>query len=798
MLFSYNWLKEFADPRMDVAELAERLTMTGFEVEGVEETEALSSKVVTAEILTVEPHPNADKLSLCRVATDKDEYTVVCGARNMKPGDKVALALAGARLPGGVKIKKSRIRGVQSEGMMCSEVELGIADTSEGIMILPDDTPLGEDVNTLLKLGDAVLDVAVLPNRPDCLSVRGLAREISAVTGAAFRDVEPALKETGAPVDELARIEVEAPQVCRRYAARVVEGLIVGPSPRWLSRRLEAMGVRSVNNVVDVTNYVLLELGQPLHAFDLDLVKDSTLVVRTAREGESIVTLDGVARALREGMLVIADASGPQAVAGVMGGRATEVTGSTTRVLIEAAWFDPRSVRRTSRELNLSTDSSYRFERGVDIEGVAQALDRAAALMADIAGGRVAAGRIDRRIGGFEPRRVRFRLERASRLLGLPLDADDVAAKLSSLGITLVDTGTPGVWTAEPPSYRCDITLEADLIEEVARLTGFDAVEATVPAAPIASTGGERTVHLKRHVKTLLVNSGFCEVMNYSFISQDAFAAACPAGKKGVVILNPISEDQVVMRTSLLASLMENLTLNLSRRNDEIKIFEFGPVFEDADDRVVEKWKVAGLMYGSRNPASWNNPAVPLDFYDVKGVVEKLMESLALDELMTVSASGSAGFFHPGRCAEVFLNGKFVGIFGEAHPEILKRYELRRAAYLFELDIESVARLYSPARSYRPIARFPGSSRDVAFIVDDSVPYGEIIDEINGLHIKLIEKIDLFDVYYGSEIPPGKRSLALRVVYRLADRTLTHAEVDEAHEKLTRRLVEKFGVELRV
>ena len=618
MLFSYNWLAEFLEDLSAPGELAEALTMTGTEVESVTDLSGSITGVVTAEVLAIEKHPNADKLSLCDVRTAGGNLKIDCGAKNMLVGDKVALALHGALLSGGAKIKRSKIRGVESNGMMCSEVELGIADTSDGIMILAKNTPVGLNAVEALGLKDYMLDVGITPNRADLLSVRGLAREIGAVTGAAFKDKAVGLAETGPPVADGVKVNIEAGSGCSRYAARIIRGVKVGPGPEHIKTRLARHGIRPVNNVVDVTNYVLLELGSPMHAFDLAKVSGAAITVREAKKGESIETIDGKGRELEEGMCVIADSAGPVAVAGVMGGAGTEVTGATVDVLLECACFDPVSVRRTSRRLNLSTDSSYRFERGVDVEGVRAALDTAAALIAEVAGGEIAAGVIDVYEQKFTAPTIDFRIKKVSEILGIEIGGDELAGIFKRLGMEVVAELPMQV---SPPSYRLDIRSETDLLEEAARLHGYSKIPTTLPFASILSGAGVSTAPisgLKRSIVEVLTNAGLFEVQNYSFVSKASNAIVTEMA--GVEIINPLSEDQVVMRASLLPSLLENLRSNRAQKNDFVRIFEVAPVFAPGEgDLPTESWKVAGLLYGSRWPVSWNNPGDEIDFYDLTG-----------------------------------------------------------------------------------------------------------------------------------------------------------------------------------
>lgn len=794
MLFSYNWLKEYAAGLPSPKELSERLTMTGTEIESVTEAGADIKNVITAQVVTVNPHPNADRLSLCEVRTDKEVLSIVCGAKNMKPGDKVPLALPGASLPGGSVIKRSRIRGVESAGMMCSEVELGLKDSAEGLMILPPGTPLGIDIKEALGLSDFMMEAGITPNRADLLSIKGMAREICAITGAQMKDKNWPVKETGRGIGDLVSVSIDKGAPCRRYAARVITGVNIGPSPDFIKKRLEAHGIRPINNVVDMTNYVLLEKGQPMHAFDLGLIQDRTIMVRLAKEGEAIRTIDGKERRLDHSMLVIADAKGPVALAGVMGGRATEVGDSTKDILLESAWFEPASVRRTSKKTVLSTDSSYRFERGVDIEGVVQALDMAAHLINKYAGGAVATGTVDAYPERIKPVSIEFRVKRAEELLGITVKEDEALDIFERLGVG-IKWSTNGVLNAMPPSFRGDLKIETDLIEEVARLFGYDNIPTTLPVARLIPGGPGKLSRIRRKAKEVLANSGFFEVINYSFVSRESFSLACAHEKKGVTVLNPLTEEQAVMRDSLLPSLLENLRRNLLRKNEEVRIFEFAPVFHPKGKLPLESWKIAGLMYGLRWDESWNYPKEGFDFFDVKGVIETLFEGIGLSGF--TSAPLNIPLFHPGKSASIQVEGREAGVFGEVHPDIRTRFDLKQPAYLFELDIDAIIDLAGGYGMYRALPRFPESTRDLAFIIDEAVAYQEIISSIEQIDTKLIERVEVFDVYCAGNMPPGKRSMALRIVYRAADRTLTHQEVEDIHTRVARELSKNFNAEVR-
>ncbi|MFQ5480394.1 MAG: phenylalanine--tRNA ligase subunit beta [Thermodesulfobacteriota bacterium] len=802
MLYSYNWLKEYLEDIPAPAELARILTMGGVEVDSVTVQGGDIEGVVTARITSMEAHPNADRLRLCSVTTGEAEFQIVCGATNMKTGDAVALALVGATLPGGFKIKKSKIRGVVSEGMMCSESELGFAEQSEGILILPiaAEEPLGLDLKDYLGLNDVIFEISVTPNRGDVLSIKGLAREIAALTRKGFILAEEGEGEEPEPAKELIDIAVEEGAPCPRYTAMVIEGVKVGPSPDFVAARLAAHGLRAVNNVVDVTNYILLELGQPMHAFDLDRIKDNTIRVRPDRKGESLVTIDGTTVEFAGGTaVVIADGDGPVAAGGIMGGEASSVTGSTTRILLESAFFEPSAVRRAGKAINLSSDSSYRFERGVDIVNVRVALVRAAAMIMELTGGRVPGGVIDIYPDRFTPQDLEFSLSRTGKLLGLTIDKDFIVNAFTRLGIDVRDAeGDSDKLICSPPSYRTDITSYIDLVEEAARMIGYDVIPATMPRVPLGSASSHESVLFKKRVKNDLVSLGFTEVVNYSFVSEDVFALF-GGSPGGVAILNPLSEDHSVMRASLLPGLIRNLKLNIDRDLTSLRIFELGPVFHSGADVPVERSKAAGLIYGKRAPLAWNQKAEAVDFYDIKGSLEALLEGLDLNDTPEVSAykGPDKDFFHPGRAASMSLGGKPLAVLGELHPELRTSFGITEGLYLFELDMEALYASLSRGRTFRKLTKFPASERDVALIVDEELAYGKIISAIRKINTKLIEKVDLFDVYYGNTIPEGKKSLAFRITYRSPVKTLTHDEVEKAHERLVQEVTRKFNALLR-
>ncbi len=800
MLYSYNWLKEYLSAIPAPADLAEMLTMAGIEVESVRDLGGEIKGVVTARILTREPHPNADRLSLCTVTTGGKEHQIVCGATNMSAGDAVALALPGAVLPGGFKIKKSKIRGVLSEGMMCSGAELGLEEESEGILILPPDTPTGLDVREVLGLDDVIFEISITPNRGDVLSIKGLAREIAAVTGAGFILEEEDEAEETPPAKNVIDIAVEEGAACPRYTAMVIEGVRVGPSPDFIAARLIAHGMRPVNNIVDITNYILLELGQPMHAFDLAKIQDRTIRVRPDKKGETLRTIDGTEIEFQGGSaIVIADSQGPVAVGGIMGGEETAVSDETTRILLESAFFEPLAVRRASKALGLSSESSYRFERGVDIENVRVALVKAAAMILEVAGGRATGGAIDIYPEKFTPPDIEFNVRKASAALGMDLEKDTVINKFTRLGIDVRPLqGCADTLVCSPPSYRTDITASVDLLEEAARLVGYDVIPAAMPLVPLGAAEVPAEAALKKKVKNLLSVLGLTEVVNYSFVSEDVFSLF-GGSSGGVAILNPLSEDHGVLRGSLMPGLLKNLQSNLARGASSVRIFELAPVFHSGVNGPIESWKAAGLICGERAEAAWNSKPESLDFFDMKGILETVADELgAVGQASFRPYDGPEGtFFHPGRSAVFSIGGKTLAVLGELHPKLAESLGLGGRVYLFELDMETLGASLGPGPSFTPLPRYPASTRDLAIIVSRDIPYGKIMDAISEINTKLIEKVDLFDVYYGEKLPPGSKSLAFRIRYRSPLKTLTHDEVEKAHARLVKELARRFHAVVR-
>ncbi|BEH10499.1 MULTISPECIES: phenylalanine--tRNA ligase subunit beta [Geobacter] len=801
MIVTYNWLKEFVECDLSTQELGDLLTMLGLEVEGVREVGGGLDQVVVAVVEERRKHPNADKLSLCKVNNGREILDIVCGAQNFTAGDKVALAQIGAVLPGDFKIKRSKIRGEESCGMLCSERELGLSAESEGIMILPSDLPLGVPLFDALGLKDTIFEIGLTPNRADCLSVIGVAREIAAKLGKRITYPGHAVVESGEPVTQKATVIVEDPELCPRYTARFISGCSIGPSPAWLVRRLEAVGMRSINNVVDVTNYVLMEYGHPLHAFDADLLENSTIVVRRATDGEVFTTLDGQQRTLTAGDLTIRDGARSVALAGIMGGENSEIRDTTTNILLESAYFNPSAIRRTAKRLGLHTESSHRFERGADVAIVTRALDRAAALLAELAGGTVAAGIIDAYPTPVSHRTIRFRVDRCNALLGVELSADEMKALFHHLEFTTV-TVEPGIIDVTVPTFRVDLEREIDLVEEVARLNGYDRIETTMPRARVFSDRPTKHQRMERRCRDLMVGQGFNEVITFSFMAPgalDRMMLGPDDGRRSVVALrNPLVDEQAVMRTTLLPGLLEAASRNLNYRSLDLRLFELRRVYLRVEGEQLpnEPLVLAGLMTGRRYPEGWTQEKHPLDFYDVKGVVETVLDAFSVSGA-TYSSDGTDVFYHPGKSCTVRCGDSILGSLGELHPDVQDNFGIDQPVFYFELNFERLLSVARGAAAVVPPSRFPDTFRDIAMLVADETPAADIVRCIGGLRIREIESAAVFDLYKGVHVPEGKKSIAVRVRYRSTEKTLSDDEVSPLHQKVVDSLVAKLGATIR-
>lgn len=641
-------------------------------------------------------------------------------------------------------------------------------------------------------LKDYILDINVTPNRPDCLSIIGVAREVSALTGKSFKEKGFRVKEAGRDIRGFITVKVLDPDLCPRYTARVVKGVTIGPSPDWLKTRLEVLGIRPINNVVDITNYVMLEYGQPLHAFDYNLIADKRIEVRRAKKGEEITTLDSVRRPLEEGDLVICDGKGPVALAGVMGGKESEVKGDTRDILLESAFFLPKGIRRTSKAMGLTTESSYRFERGVDRDGVVKALDRVAMLVSQVAGGSIAKGYIDVYPDPYKPPPIELRVERVNAILGRGLQGKEIKDQLRGLGIILKPSKKRGVFIAVPPSFRVDISREIDLIEEIARLTGYDRIATTLPRACLTPSRRTKAQVLEAMMRDILTSNGFLEVINYSFISPSLQRIT---GEGAIRLLNPLTEEQSIMRGSLIPSLLNTLRYNINRKNTDIRVFEIRKVFATKDGFCEEERRASGLISGLRG-GRWNIIKEEVDFYDVKGVVEVLLEGIGCEGVAFIPRE-DIPYLHPGRGCNVVVKGKDIGVLGGIHPAILDGLDIGQPVYIFELDVDTLMDLAFGYKTFKPLPIYPAVVRDVAVVIDKGVPSQMILEAIKSMGTKVIEDVSVFDVYCGRGIPEGKRGMAFRIVYRSGEKTLTDEEVNTIHQQVVKGLMDRFGAELR-
>ena len=803
MIVTYNWLKEFVDIDASPEELCQRLTMAGLEVDSLKELGSGMESVVVARLDNVTPHPDADRLTLCKVFTGTETVDVVCGATNHQSGDLVALALPGTTLPGNFKIKKSKIRGQESYGMLCSEKELGIAEESPGIMILPQGLPVGQPVFDVMGWRDFQIEIGLTPNRPDCLSVIGVAREVAALYGKQLMLPTIELNEVPEQISNRAKVTIEDTQGCPRYAARMISGVKIAPSPDWLVRRLEAVGMRSINNIVDITNYVMMELGHPLHAFDFRFVEEGHIVVKCANKGDKFSTLDGQEHQLSGDDLMICDGKKPVALAGVMGGLNSEVQEDTETILLEAAYFNPVSVRRTSKRHALHTESSHRFERGADVDMVPVALDRAASLMAALGGGEVLGGVLDVYPEPLRKREINLRLDSVKRMLDLPLDAITVKTHLESIGLAVLSNETAeGLFTVSIPSFRPDLEREVDLIEEVARLHGYDRIPVTMPAGVVDATMPPPFQRMQAQLRDTMVTAGFSETINYSFVAATAVARIGLIGDDPrctqVPILNPLSEEQAVMRTSLVPSMLETVARNLNYRSTNLRLFELRPVFLSADSsETQERLSLVAVMTGRREPDGWAQSGKPVDFFDLKGVVENLTKSLGMEEVF-FDANTTQPYLHPGKsCAIVAQGDQVVGYLGEVHPRTLSTFDIDQPVYLLDINAEQLLQYSRPERSFQPLSRFPDVSRDTALLLDNDVKAHDVLDMLKKIKSKTVENLIVFDVYSGSGIPAGKKSLGIRIRYRDMTKTLTEDEVGKVHDRMIKTLCEKMGAEIR-
>jgi len=783
MQFSEAWLHTLVNPALDTSQLAHLLTMAGLEVEALTPAAPSFDKVVVAEILSAEKHSDADRLRVCQVDVGESApVTIVCGAPNAAAGLKVPCARPGAQLPG-MEIKVAQVRGVESFGMLCSTKELGLNGQIDGLMVLSEDAPVGEDLRTYLNLNDKLITLKLTPNRADCLSMQGIAREVGAITQTEIR--LPAIYEAPSEIGDTLEVSIAAPDACPLYLGRVIRGIDAQAiTPRWMVERLERSGIHPILAPVDITNYVMLELGQPMHAFALSHLQGG-IQVRMAHPGEKLILLDGQTAELAPDMLVIADDSGPIALAGIMGGLPTSVERFSVDLFLEAAFFAPTAIAGRARRLGLNTDSAHRFERGVDFGATRLAMERATQLVLDICGGR--AGPINAHVANLPSRDpIILRLARLARVAGVMLDAENVVRDLRALGAAVDVQGDDLLVT--PPSFRFDLAIEEDLIEEAVRLYGYDNIPAQPPAAPSMMLLQDETLLSDDALRATLVALDYQEVITYSFVDPSTEATLL-GNTTPLALANPIASQLSVMRTSLWSGLIETLRHNLNRQHDRVRIFELGRVFLNADNQLDQPVRLGGLAVGSATPEQWATPARAVDFFDVKGDLERLFGG-ALD-----TWRGEHPALHPGQTAQLVLDGRRIGWLGALHPRLVQELDLPAAPILFELDLEALTQL--PLPRHQSISRFPQVRRDLAFVMDAAIPAGDVLATLQQAATAIVLELALFDQYRGKGIPPDQKSLAFRVVMQDTQRTLTDAEVEDAVAKLADAVLRQFNATLR-
>jgi phenylalanyl-tRNA synthetase beta chain len=796
-----GWLSEWIDLPNSVEDLDERLTMGGLEIEEVLRTGPDLSGLQVGHVVEHSPHPNADRLSFCRVDLgDGELLEIVCGASNVAAGQKVAVATHGTVLPGGERVKRAKIRGVRSEGMICSDREMALGDDHEGIRVLEPDAPVGASLDDVLRCGETVLDVAITPNRGDWVSMLGMAREVRAHFGGEIRTPPTEVPEGEQLASEDIRVEIDDRAGCHRYVARIVRGIEIGPSPEWLRARLEAAGLRSINAVVDVTNLVLLEFGQPLHAFDLDKLRGGVVRVRAAEEGEEILTLDGQTRKLCPDDLVIADAGGAIAIAGVMGGAESEVGEHTTAVLIESAHFQPSRIRRTARRLGLQTDASYRFERGIDREGAGRAAARAARLIQELAGGTASKGAVEA-LGEPSPVTAEIRLDpaRVNRLLGTEISDEEMIGLLSRLDIE-VTRAQDGSLACCPPSYRNDLHLPADLIEEVARLHGYDLIPSTLPEGAFDGVEVPPRRRLMLAVSQSLQGSGLTEIMTFPAArpgDPDALQLAPDdPRRRAVALLNPIQSTDSVLRTTLVPSLLRATQANLRRQVDRLRLFEVSRVFlaREGDELPEEPVQAVAVLSSAGEASLWESTSVPV-FFQAKGVGERLLADLG--HTWSFRAGTAEPYLHPAAAGEFWIGEEGIAAVGELHPETASRFEVELPTAMLVVDLEALGRVPGRDPQYREVSYHPSVRRDLAVLLDRAAEAGEVLEAIRKTAGAALTTVEVFDRWEGKGVPEGKVSLTFRLVFQRTDRSLTDSEVVKATDRVVNLLAHRFGGELR-
>ena len=798
MLISLNWLKQYIDlDGIEINEMENALTMIGQEVEKIEVLGENLENVVTAQIIEKEMHPDSDHLTICKVDNGKEILQIVCGAPNHKAGDKVVLAQVGAKLVPDFVIKKGKIRGVESNGMLCSEEELHIGKDSSGIMILPEDTPVGVPMKEYLGINDTVFELEITPNRPDCLSHIGIARELGAYYSKEVKYPSFVINsESSEKTADNISVEIEDSNLAKRYVARIIKNVTVKESPKWLKERVESIGIRSINNIVDASNFIMMELNQPNHTFDLDKIEGGKIVVRAGHENEKLVTLDEQERELNSDDIVISDGAKAVALGGVMGGQNSEITENTKNILLEVANFNSQNVRKTSRRLTLFSESSYRFERRVDEENAINVINRLANIIQEVAGGEILEGVVDNYPVPYKKKTATLNFERLNRFVGKNIPRETVIGILTRLEIEVVDNGETLTLTA--PTYRDDLENEQDYFEEVIRMYGFDNIENILPKLDISEKPVIDTTKLSTQVKLIAANAGLKEVINYSFVPKDAMEKIkyTSVERENLIdLLRPITEDFVTLRPTLLYSLLKNAKENMNRNATNIRFFEVSRTFVKAEELAKEEVKLGIILAGENNKTLWNPKPVPYDFYDLKGIVEEIFTQLKFNNYMIKRSEQSQ--YHPGRSVDVFVGRELIGSFGEIHPDVLENFDLGKTSVLVgEFNIDLIQKYIGKKIKYQGIVKYPAVPRDFAFVMREDILVGDVLKTIQKVD-KKIEKVELFDIYQGAGVLPGMKSVAISVILRDKNKTLEEKEIVDISNKIVTKVEKDYGAVLR-
>ncbi len=794
MLVPMKWLKDYVDIKVDAKAFADAMTMSGSKVERIEEMGKEIDKVVVGKIIKTEKHPDADKLTVAQVDVGTEVVQIVTGADNIKEGDYIPAALNGSTLPGGIKIKKGKLRGIESNGMMCSAQELGLEmdnlpqEMLEGIYILQEEQPLGKDIKEVLGLNDSIVEFEITNNRPDCLSIVGIAREAAATYGETLKNPETSIHENSERIEDHLSIEIRNTTLCPRYVARMVKNVEIKDSPGWMQERLIKAGVRPINNIVDITNYVMLELGQPMHAFDYEKLEGKKIIVRNAYPDEVIKTLDGVERKLAENMLVIGDGVKGSAIAGVMGSNDSEIEPYTRTIVFESANFEPVGIRLTSKKIGLRTEASSRFEKGIDAELTAVALERACHLVELLEAGEVVGGKIDIYPNPKEQRVLKLRTKHANEFIGADISEDFIKACLTSLAFKVEGQGEMRVAV---PTFRADVEGEADLIEEIARLYGYDKIPSALMDTTFTQGSRTYTQKLKAMARTALTAQGLYEVLTYSFVSPGVYDSINLNSdnplRNAIKLINPLGEDQSIMRTTMIPNMLEVVSRNYNKKVAEGQFFELSRIYKSESlplaDLADERETLTVGMYG------------PVDFFDLKGVIENVLAELHIDSYKIQASSHES--MHPGRTAELLVRNKKAGYLGEVHPDVLDHYDIPVRVYVAELDFEQLIEACSLTIHYKQLPKYPAVSRDIAVVVAEDITAGQVEDIIRGKGGKLVEEVKLFDIYRGSQITEGYKSMAYAITYRSDEKTLTEEDISKVHNKILNSLANQVGAALR-